>query len=133
MTKILTTEDVRKLTGQDGTFFSVGFTKRPKPLGKRAIARGEVQPTEGEYREFVCRFGVKKDLKGGKAAYNAKDKNLLVVWVPKAGLKIEDAVAMAVEKNGDYRSIPCENVKVLKAHGKTCTVVDGVLIEATDA
>ena len=133
MTKMLTTDDVRKLTGADGAFFSVGFHKRPKPLGKRAIARGETQPTEGEYREFVCRFGVKKDLKGGVAAYNAKEKNLLVVWVPKPGLNLKDQEALADEKNGDYRSIPCENVRLVKARGKTWAADGGSLVEQTDA
>ena len=129
MSKI-TTNDVLALTGRDGTFFSVGFYKRPKPLGKRALARGEVQPTKGEHRVYPsCRFGVKKDLVGTGPKYDAAGKNLLVVWVPKPGLNPEDQEAMADDKNGDYRSIPCENITFVNTHTKRYEVVDGVLVE----
>ena len=135
MSKI-TYVDVLELTGQDGTFFSVGFNKRPKPLGKKALAAlaaaGEAPPTEGEYREFVCRFGVRKDLTGGGPKYDREAKNLLCVWVPKAHLDTSDVEAMSDERNGDYRSIPCENLKVVKAHGKVWRVQDGMLVEAAE-
>jgi len=127
MNKILTPNDIRELTGNGGEFFRIGFTKRPKPLGKRALARGEVQPTEGEYREMTCRFGVHKDLsdgpKAGQKAYDFTEKNVLGVWIPEQDRR-EDG------KDKGYRVVPCENVKVLKAHGKVWTVEDGTLVES---
>lgn len=126
MTKILTPSDVRKLTGEDGTFFRIGFHKRPKKLSKADIAFGAVQPKIGEYREMTCRFGVKTHLKGGKAAYDFNAKNLLGVWIPDQDRR-EDG------KDNGYRVVPCENVTVLKAHGKVWKVEDGVLTEQTDA
>jgi len=127
MSKILTPSDIRELTGNGGEFFRIGFTKRPKPLGKRAIAAGQVQPTEGEYREMTCRFGVQKDLsdgpKGGQKAYDFDAKNVLGVWIPEQDRR-EDG------KDKGYRVVPCENVKVLKAHGKVWNVEGGILVEA---
>lgn len=130
MSKTLTPKEIRELTGDGGAFFRIGFTKRPKPLGKRALARGEVQPTEGEYREMTCRFGVKKDLsegpKSGQRAYDFTEKNVLGVWIPEQDRR-EDG------KDKGYRVVPCENVKVVKAHGKVYNVVDGVLVEQASA
>lgn len=126
MNKTLTPNDIKELTGSGGAFFRIGFTKRPKPLGKRALAAGQVQATEGEYREMTCRFGVQKDLstgpKSGKKAYNFEDKNVLGVWIP-AQDRREDG------KDKGYRVVPCENVKVVKAHGKVWNVQDGNLVE----
>lgn len=122
MTKTLSPSDVRELTGNGGEFFRIGFTKRPKKLGVRALARGEVQPTEGEYREMTCRFGVKKELKGGERAYDFEEKNVLGVWIPEQDRRDDG-------KDQGYRVVPCENVKVLKAHGKTWKVEDGELVE----
>jgi hypothetical protein len=126
MNKTLTPNDVRELTGTGGEFFRIGFNKRPKPLGKRALAAGQVQPTKGEYREMTCRFGVQKDLsdgpKGGKKAYDFDEKNVLGVWIPEQDRR-EDG------KDKGYRVVPCENVTVLKAHGKVWSVEDGVLVE----
>jgi len=125
-TKTLTPDDIRDLTGDGGAFFRIGFNKRPKPLGKRALAAGEVQPTEGEYREMTCRFGVRKDLstgeKAGKKAYDFTEKNVLGVWIPE-----QDRREGGEDKG--YRVVPCENVKVLKAHGKVWSVEGGVLVE----
>ena len=71
-----------ELKRSGSTFFSVEFFKR----------------TTGEKRKYTCcHFGVKKHLKGGTPAYNAEDKNLLIVYV-------EDSDTKA------YRSIPLENV-----------------------
>ncbi len=127
MSKTLTRNDILDLTG-DGTFFSVEFTKRPKPLGKRALARGEVQPTEGEYRVYpTCRTGVKKYVTGVGKKFSDSDKNIVTVFVFKDGIKVDDRTEMTAE-TGDYRSIPCENVKVVKAHGNTYEVRDGALI-----
>ncbi len=132
MTKILTRKDILDLTG-DGTFFSVEFNKRPKQLGVRALARGEVQPTEGEYRVYpTCRVGVKKYVTGVGKKFSDEDKNLVTVFVFKDGIKLDDRTKMTAETGG-YRTIPCENVTVLKAHGKVWTVEDGALVEATNA
>ncbi len=128
MNKTLTPNDVRELTGTGGEFFRIGFYKRPKPLGKRALAAGQVQATEGEYREMTCRFGVRKELsdgpKGGKKAYDFDEKNVLGVWIPE-----QDRREGGTDKG--YRVVPCENVKVLKAHGKVWNVQDGKLVEKT--
>ena len=123
---ILTPADVRKLTGEDGTFFRIGFYKRPKPLTKTEIKSGLIQDKKGEYREMTCRFGVKTHLKGGKAAYDFNAKNLLGVWIPDQDRRPDG-------KDNGYRVVPCENVTVLKAHGNVWNVDGGVLIEATDA
>ena len=49
---------------KSGHIFRVDFRKR----------------TNGEKRTMICRFGVKKYLKGGKRAYNPIDKELFVVF-----------------------------------------------------
>lgn len=126
MSKTLTPNDIRELTGTGGEFFRIGFTKRPKKLTKKQLAEGMVQPTEGEYREMTCRFGVQKDLstgpKAGQRAYDFDEKNVLGVWIPEQDRR-EDG------KDKGYRVVPCENVKVLKAHGKVWNVEGGVLVE----
>jgi hypothetical protein len=80
---------------QDGQIFSVEFIKR----------------TTGELRRMVCRLGVKKHLKGGTAAYDAKEHNLLTVF--------------DMEKNG-YRSIPVEAVLSLTVHGQTFRFTEAI-------
>jgi hypothetical protein len=123
----LTREDVLDLVG-DGTFFSVTFTKRPKQLGVRALARGEVQATEGEIREYpTCRTGVKKYVTGVGKKFDDADKNLVTVFVFKEGIAPEDRDTMTAE-TGSYRTIPCENVKSVSARGKVYTVNDGTLV-----
>ena len=102
----LTPQDIRDLTGNGGEFFRVGFIKR----------------TDGSYREMTCRFGVRKELKGGDRAYDFDKKNVLGVWIPEQDRR-EDG------KDKGYRVIPCENVKVLKAHGKVWNVEDGKFVE----
>ena len=104
--KKLTPQDIRDLTGNGGEFFRIGFVKR----------------TTGEYREMTCRFGVRKELKGGEKAYDFEAKNLLGVWIPEQDRR-EDG------KDTGYRVVPCETVQVLKAHGKVFNVVDGKLVE----
>jgi hypothetical protein len=75
---------------------------------------------------MTCRFGVQKDLsdgpKGGKKAYDFDEKNVLGVWIPEQDRR-EDG------KDKGYRVVPCENVTVLKAHGKVWSVESGVLVE----
>lgn len=72
----------------DGGIFSVEFIKR----------------TDGSLRKMVCRLGVKKHLKGGTKAYDAKKQNLLTVF--------------DMEKGG-YRSIPIEAVRSLSVNGQS--------------
>lgn len=71
----------------DGTIFSVEFIKR----------------SNGELRKMVCRLGVKKHLRGGDKAYDAKQHNLLTVF--------------DMEKEG-YRSIPVESIQKLTVNGQ---------------
>lgn len=128
MSNTLTRNDILDLAG-DGGFFSVEFTKRPKKLGVRALARGEIQPTEGDYRVYpTCRTGVKKYVTGVGKKFADSDKNIVTVFVFKEGIDADDRTEMVAE-TGDYRSIPCENVKVVKTGGKTYKVEDGVLTE----
>ena len=71
----------------DGSIFGVEFVKR----------------TTGELRKMKCRLGVKKHLKGGTQAYDAKSKGLLPVF--------------DMEAKG-YRSIPVDAVQSLSVHGQ---------------
>ena len=71
----------------DGTIFSVEFIKR----------------SNGELRKMVCRLGVKKHLRGGDKAYDAKHHNLLTVF--------------DMEKGG-YRSIPVDAIQRLCVNGQ---------------
>ncbi len=86
-TNVFNRTNLRALV-QDGQIFSVEFIKR----------------TDGSLRRMVCRLGVKKHLKGGTAAYDAKEHNLLTVF--------------DMENRG-YRSIPVEAVQSLTVHGQT--------------
>ncbi|SEN71139.1 hypothetical protein [Nitrosomonas marina] len=71
----------------DGTIFSVEFIKR----------------SNGELRKMICRLGVKKHLRGGDKAYDAKHHNLLTVF--------------DMEK-GCYRSIPVDAIQRLCVNGQ---------------
>jgi hypothetical protein len=82
-------DEIEKLTKR-GEFFTVAFIKR----------------TTGEERVMNCRTGVKKHLKGGSAAYNFKEKNLLSVY--------------DVQAEG-YRCIPVDAVTRLTINGETHT------------
>jgi hypothetical protein len=64
-----------------------------------------IKRTDGQLREMVCRTGVKKHLKGGKAAYNFSDKNLVSVY------------DMQAEVGKGYRSIPLENIRSITING----------------
>lgn len=76
-----------------GKLFSVTFRRR----------------TDGQIREMNCRFGVKSKLKGGKASYDPKKKDLMVVW--------------DVQAEG-YRSIPREAVETVVHNGMTYIVTE---------
>jgi len=56
---------------------------------------------DGSMRTMVCRFGVKKYLKGGKKAFDAGDKGLFTVW----------------EFGKGYRSITIDNLELVKVGG----------------
>lgn len=64
-----------------------------------------VKRTTGELREMVCRTGVTKHLKGGPAAYDFKEKNLVSVY------------DMQAEVGKGYRSIPLENIRSITIDG----------------
>lgn len=76
------------LQGHENEFFNVKFIKR----------------TDGTERSMTCRLGVTSRLTGGVPAYDAKDKNLLVVF--------------DTQKKG-YRSIPIENILTMTVAGVT--------------
>lgn len=109
---------LKELVGPEGYFFSVHFIKR----------------TTGELREMNCRFGVKSRLRGGQAAYNAKEKNLLCVFDPRAENKKEPKLEDGTyPRTGDYRSIAVENLTYFRAHGVAFNVMDGKLYRAPTA
>ena len=60
-----------------------------------------VKRTNGEYRTMICRFGVKKYLRGGNKAYDAGNKGLFTVY----------------EFGKGYRSITINNLIFVKAAG----------------
>lgn len=59
--------------------------------------------TTGEVRVMNCRSGVKKHLKGDGPRYDFKEKNLVCVY--------------DVQKR-DYRTINCDSIISVKAHGR---------------
>lgn len=90
----ITAEQAAKLIRSQGDkLFAVKFVKR----------------TTGEERHMVCRLGVKKHLKGGPAAYDPTEKNLLFVF--------------DFQKN-DYRSIPLDNLLAVKVAGDDWLAVE---------
>ena len=95
MDTIIRHEQVKEiLNGAGAEFFTCVFVKR----------------TTGEIRTMNCRRGVVKHLKGGKAAYNFGEKNLLPVW---------DCVKR------EYRVIPLENVLEIRLGGNVYVVRRG--------
>ena len=82
----MTLNEIVELT-KNGNIFSAVFIKK-----------------NGERREMVCRLGVKKHLKGGQLAYDAKGRNLLPVF--------------DMQKEG-YRMININTLVQLKINGKT--------------
>jgi len=82
----MTLNEIVELT-KNGNIFSAVFIKK-----------------NGERREMVCRLGVKKHLKGGQLAYDAKGRNLLPVF--------------DMQKEG-YRMINVNTLVQLKINGKT--------------
>ena len=82
----MTLNEIVELT-KNGNIFSAVFIKK-----------------NGERREMVCRLGVKKHLKGGQLAYDAKSRNLLPVF--------------DMQKEG-YRMINVNTLVQLKINGKT--------------
>jgi hypothetical protein len=86
---LLTIQKVKEMVGNK--IFSVEFIK-----------------LNGEHRKMVCRLGVKKHLRGGSLAYDAKSLNLLPVF--------------DMEK-GDYRMINFDSI--------INVTIDGVTYENT--
>lgn len=100
----LTVRDFMQLIENTEYLFSVRFIKR----------------TNGVERLFRCRTGVKKFLKGGKAAYNFEEKNLVPVWILPVDRRQNDI------DNG-YRAIPVENIREIHARGKHWKVENGMI------
>ena len=63
MKKIARKDILNLLLDNKGHVFSVVFLKK-----------------DGSIRKMLCRFGVKKHLKGGKLAFNPLERSLLVVF-----------------------------------------------------
>ena len=63
MKKIARKDILNLLLDNKGHVFSVVFLKK-----------------DGSIRKMLCRFGVKKHLKGGKLPFNPLERNLLVVF-----------------------------------------------------
>ena len=106
---------LKSLVGPEGYFFHVRFAKR------RA----------NEIRDMTCRFGVKKHLAGGVAAYDFKEKNLLCVYDPTAENRKEPKLADGTyPRTGGYRTIPVEALMYFRAHGVAFNVIDGKLFRA---
>ena len=81
------------LTATEGRIFSVRFIKR----------------TTGEERVMTARTGVKKHLKGGKAAYDAAEKDLIFVY----DLSAEG-----------YRTIALDAITALRINGEQYEVAE---------
>jgi len=76
-------------------FFRVGFIKR----------------TTGKRREFTCRRGVKKHLRGGSLPYDPKKKQLLPVWIAENERRDDG-------KDNGYRTIPLDGIYYIKTQGR---------------
>jgi hypothetical protein len=87
MQTITRAEAVEYIRGTEGRFFSLTFEKRTNP---------------GEIRAMNARTGVKKHLKGGEAAYNFAEKQLISVFDM---------------QKGDYRCIPMEGIREMCIEG----------------
>ncbi len=94
-------------SGGEGQFFYVRFIKR----------------TTSEEREFTCRTGVKKHLKGGTKGYDDETKGLVTVHIAKGYVNEGDNVEQR------YRSVPVENVIELRANRRTYQVIDGYFVK----
>lgn len=73
-------------------------------FGNKIVSVSFVKRSTGKARKMVCRVGVTKHLKGGKASCSATEKGLLRVFDMRAK---------------GYRSIPLENVQSVTTRG-TC-------------
>lgn len=100
----------------DYRIFSVGFVKR----------------SDQTYRKMLCRYGVKKGLKGGEKAFNDEDYDLSTVWDTQAPPKLSKAQKIAQEDGhvvdpgtpGGYRSIPLEGLITFKIGGQEYVVIE---------
>lgn len=114
----VTVDLLRQLVGPEGYFFHVRFQKR----------------TKNEVRDMTCRFGVKKHLAGGVAAYDFKEKNLLCVYDPTAENRKEPKMEDGTyPRTGGYRTIPVESLMYFRAHGVAFNIIDGKLFRAPTA
>lgn len=98
-----------EMIGNDGRFFSCRFHKRGS----------------GDLREMNCRLGVKKHLKGGVAAYDREEKNVICVYDPTAEdkkIRLEDG---SHPRTGGYRSISVEALIYLRLGGHGFNIING--------
>lgn len=95
MTQVINLEQaIDLIANSKGQFFTVEFIKR----------------TTGELRTMQCKLFIENYLKGGEAAYNAREKNLIHV---------------ADIKTHGYRSINLDGLRKLKIHGEEYEVNHG--------
>jgi hypothetical protein len=85
------------LISLNGKMFGVSFTKR----------------STGELRKMLATTNFVSKLKGGEAAYDAKEKGLLVVL---------DVIANRKNPERAIRSIPLDSVLTIKAKGVEYTI-----------
>lgn len=96
MNAITRKQAVERIKGTAGRWFGVSFMKR----------------SDGTRRDMTCRLGVTTHLRGGPAAYDAREHGLLVVW---------DSVSEG------YRSIPAEGIMSLRIGHETYSVQQEVV------
>jgi hypothetical protein len=83
---LMKANNLRSIIGIGGRIFTVDFIKK-----------------DGTSRTMNCRMGVTRHLKGGKASYNAQDKNMLHVFdMQKRQYRtINVSTVTAIRCNGD--------------------------------
>ena len=86
-------ETVYDEAGESGRIFAVDFVKR-----------------NGEKRHMVCRFGVRRHLRGGNMSYDPADHMLKVVF--------------DMQKRA-YRMIPTDPERVIRVRGKGHVMYEG--------
>lgn len=102
----ITTSEVYDLIEDKSQFFGVTFLKK-----------------DGSERKMTAHLDVKKHLRGGNAAYNFKDKNLVSVWDVNAYKEDEHGNV----KDSGYRSFSADRLIELRTNGEVFRNVNGQL------
>ena len=89
---LMKTNNLRSIIGSNGRIFTVDFIKK-----------------DGTPRSMNCRMGVTSYLKGGKASYNADDKNMLYVFDM---------------KKRQYRTINATTITAIRCNGDSFLVIN---------